>query len=230
MGDVGGGSEMPLGEAWAREVDRRLVSAYGDPEWRSHGPPVDQLVATILSQNTSDANSGRAFSALRLRYPTWKQVMEAPVEELSATIRSGGLGQQKAPRIQAALRYILDQRGELDLAFLGTLPQEEAIAWLTTIGGVGRKTAAIVLLFSLGIPSFPVDTHVTRVSGRLGLRPGRPDPAKIQQAWEAIVSPERFYPLHMNLIRHGRQVCKAQRPRCGACVLRDLCEYGRSAT
>jgi endonuclease-3 len=230
MGDVAGGSGMPVGEAWARAVDRRLVNAYGDPEWRPHGPPVDQLVATILSQNTSDANSGRAFSALRLRYPTWKQVMEAPVGELAATIRSGGLAQQKAPRIQAALRYILDQRGQFDLTFLRTLPQEEAIGWLTAMDGVGRKTAAIVLLFALGIPSFPVDTHVTRVSSRLGLRPGRPDPAKIQQAWEAIIPEGRYYPLHMNLIRLGRQICRPQRPRCGMCVLRDLCGYGRSAT
>jgi endonuclease-3 len=209
----------------AEEIFRRLVAEYGRPDWQSHGDPLEVLVGAFLSQNTSDVNSGRAFEALQARFPTWEAVMMAPVEELEAAIRPGGLAQSKAPRIQAALRRIVEERGELSLSFLADMPLDQAKAWLRSLRGVGAKTAAIVLLFSLGRPVFPVDTHVHRVSRRLGIVPARATPEQTQAAWESLVPPDTFYPLHVDLIRHGRQVCKALDPRCHVCVLQDLCEY-----
>jgi endonuclease-3 len=211
--------------AWAAEIYQRVLDAYGYPDWRPGNQPLDELVLTILSQNTSDVNSGRAFAELQKRYPNWHAVLNAPVEELADTIRSGGLGQQKAPRIQAALRRILAERGEFDLGFLAELPRDEAFEWLTSIDGVGPKTAAIVLLFCFGMPAFPVDTHVARVSRRLGIVAPRTPPEKIQLHWEGLVPGAWYYPLHLNLIRHGRLVCRAPTPRCFACVLVDICRY-----
>ncbi len=160
-----------------REVYQRLLAAYGEPTWRPYYQPMDELVLTFLSQNTSDLNSGRAFEALRTRYPTWQAVLDAPVEELAETIRSGGLAQRKAPRIQGALRRILDERGEFNIDFLADLPVEEATSWLTSFDGIGHKTASIVLLFCFNKPAFPVDTHVGRVTRRLGW-PGRRIPRR----------------------------------------------------
>jgi endonuclease-3 len=155
------------------EIVRRLDEAYGIPEWRPHHDPTSELVLTILSQNTSDANSGRAFARLLERFPSWEAVMEAPLPELVAAIQPGGLAPTKAPRIQAALRDIREGTGGFDLAFLETMPLEEARAWLSSIHGVGPKTVACVLMFALGMPAMPVDTHVFRVSLRLGLIPER---------------------------------------------------------
>lgn len=215
---------------WAAEIYRRLLVAYGEPTWRPHYQPMDELVLTFLSQNTSDLNSGRAFEALKARYPTWQAVLDAPVEELAETIRSGGLAQQKAPRIQRALRRILDERGEFNLDFLAALPTEEAMHWLTSFDGIGHKTASIVLLFCFNKPAFPVDTHVARVTRRLGLAGPKDDAGKIKGIWERLVPAEWFYPLHLNLIRHGREVCHARRPACEICVLHDVCRYdGKTA-
>jgi endonuclease-3 len=210
---------------WAAQVYERLQSAYGLPDWRPSYAPVDELVLTILSQNTSDLNSGRAFELLRARYPTWQDVVDAPVEELAETIRPGGLAAQKAPRIQAALRRLLAERGDFTLDFLNELPTDEALAWLTSFDGVGAKTASIVLLFCFGKPAFPVDTHIKRVSRRLGLTDAKAGPDQIQSVWQILVPPEWYYALHLNLIRHGREVCKAPTPRCAQCVLLDLCAY-----
>lgn len=211
--------------ALAAEVYSRLQAAYGAPTWRPHYAPMDELVLTFLSQNTSDINSGRAFQALKARYPTWEAVLEAPVEELAATIRSGGLAQQKAPRIQGALRRILEERGEFNIDFLADLPVEEALRWLTSFDGIGHKTASIVMLFCFGRPAFPVDTHVGRVTRRLGLANPKDSEEKIKRIWESLVPADWYYPLHLNLIRHGREVCHAQRPECTACILRSLCPY-----
>ncbi len=213
--------------AKAREVYRRLAAEYGRPRWRSHGDPIAVLVRTFLSQNTSDVNSDRAFQALRSRFPTWEAVMSAPVESVEEAIRPGGLARSKAPRIQAALRRILEERGELSLDFLSEMPLDRAKAWLESLQGVGAKTAAIVLLFSLGRPVFPVDTHVHRVSRRLGIVPEHATPEQTEAVWEALMPPETFYPLHLLLIRHGRQVCKARVPRCHICVLQELCDHYR---
>ena len=218
-------TELNTKEEWAAGIHCRLLETYGVPDWRPQNTPMDELVQTILSQNTSDLNSGRAFAALRARYPTWQDVLDAPTEELAETIRAGGLGQQKAPRIQAALRRILEERGEFDLGFLGDLPADEGLAWLTSFPGVGHKTASIVLLFCFNKAAFPVDTHVTRVTTRLGLVEPRTSAEKIKAVWESLVPAEWYYPLHLNLIRHGREICRAQSPRCPVCALIGLCHY-----
>lgn len=203
----------------------RLVEIYGRPQWSPSLPPVDQLVATILSQNTADINTERAYAALRSRFPDWQSVMDAPVDEVIEAIRPAGLANQKGPRIQGALRAIEDKSGALSLDFLNDLSLPEAEAWLTGIKGVGRKTAAIVLLFAFGRPAFPVDTHVHRVTGRLGLIPDGMSADKAHDWLAALGDPETFYPMHINLIRHGREVCQARMPHCERCPLTDLCVY-----
>lgn len=212
-------------QAWASAVYDRLLVAYGEPSWRPHYAPIDELVLTFLSQNTSDLNSGRAFQALRARYADWQAVLDAPVDKLAETIRSGGLAYQKAPRIQKALRRIQEERGDFDIDFLADLPVAEAMRWLMSFDGIGHKTASIVMLFCFGKAAFPVDTHVGRVTRRLGLAGPKDTEEKIKGLWERLVSPEWYYPLHLNLIRHGREVCHAPRPECGRCVLIDLCRY-----
>jgi endonuclease-3 len=210
------------------EVIWRLDDAYGIPDWRPHHDPTSELVLTILSQNTSDANSGRAFARLLQRFPTWDAVVDTPLPALVEAIQPGGLAPTKAPRIQAALRDIRDRSGSYDLAFLGRLPLEEARAWLRSIHGVGPKTVACVLMFALGMSAMPVDTHVFRVATRLGLIPERAGkasmtPEKAHDLLEALVAPEDYYAFHIGLIKHGRRTCTAQRPACSRCVLRDLC-------
>ena len=215
--------------AMVADIHHRLLVAYGEPTWRPYYQPMDEMVLTFLSQNTSDLNSGHAFEALKARYPTWQAVLDAPVEELADTIRSGGLAQRKAPRIQKALRRILEERGAFNLDFLAGLPADEAAAWLTSFDGIGHKTASIVLLFCFNKPAFPVDTHVGRVTRRLGLAGPKDSEEKIKGIWEASAPAEWFYPLHLNLIRHGRQVCHAQRPACGVCILSEVCRYGQES-
>jgi endonuclease-3 len=203
----------------------RLVETYGLPHWSPTGPPVDELVATIISQNTADVNTERAFAALQAAFPNWTAVMDAPTDEVAEAIRTAGLANQKAPRIQEALRTIERERGELSLDFLRDMPVAEAEAWLTGIKGVGRKTAAIVLLFAMGRAAFPVDTHVHRVTGRLGLIPPGMSADKAHDWLAALGDPDTYYPMHINLIRHGRAVCRARVPQCERCPLTDLCAY-----
>ena len=214
--------------AKARKVHARLLKAYGEPEWRSELPPVDELVSTILSQNTNDVNRDRAFLALRGRYATWEAVRDAPAGEMMDTIRPAGLANQKGPRIQQVLRQITEERGALNLDFLADLPVDEARQWLTRFKGVGPKTAAIVLLFSLGRPAFPVDTHVHRVTGRQGLRPETMSADDCHPYFEGLLPAETYYAAHLNIIRHGREVCHARKPDCGRCVLTALCDYYRA--
>lgn len=207
------------------KIHETLLAAFGAPTWRSPLPPIDELISTILSQNTSDTNSGRAFEQLRTRFPTWEAVREAKPQEVIAAIRSSGLANQKGPRIQNVLREITAERGNLDLSFLADLPLEEARTWLTKFHGVGPKTAAIVLQFSLNRPAFPVDTHIYRVTGRIGLRPL---PMTVEQAHrhlERLFPPEAYYVAHLNLIRLGREICHARKPDCPRCPVRKLCEY-----
>ena len=218
-------SENDLLRAKIASVHQRLLDAYGEPTGPEPKPPLDTLISAILSQNTNDVNSERAYQQLRHRFPTWEQVRDAPLAEVIEAIRTAGLANQKGPRIQNALRRITQERGELSLRFLAEMPLDEARAWLIDFDGVGPKTAAIVLLFSLGRPAFPVDTHVYRVSGRLGLIQDRTSADKAHQVLEASLPHEWYFPFHLNLIRHGRQVCHARKPECGACVLRDLCDY-----
>ena len=192
---------------------------------------MDELVSTILSQNTNDNNRDRAFHALRARFPTWEAVRDAPAADVVAAIRPAGLGNQKGPRIQQVLKAISAERGNLDLSFLMDLPLEEARAWLTKFNGVGPKTAAIVLCFSLGRPAFPVDTHIYRVTGRIGLRGLQPEKMSVEAAHpylEALFPPETYYAAHLNIIRLGREICHARKPACAVCPLRDVCDYARS--
>jgi endonuclease-3 len=212
-------------QAKIKSVHERLVEAYGEPRRQDPMPPLDQLVSTILSQNTNDVNRDRAYRRLRERFPTWPQVRDAPVEEVVEAIRPGGLANQKAPRIQKALRRITEERGELSLDFLADMPLEQAREWLMGLDGVGPKTTAIILLFSLGRPAFPVDTHVHRVSQRLGLIGERVSAENAHELLEGRLPSEWYYALHLNLVRHGRQVCQARNPKCDECVLSDLCDY-----
>ncbi len=210
----------------AQAIHARLLNFYGFPEWREPFPPLDELVSTILSQNTNDRNRDLAFNRLRARFATWEAVRDAPVEDVIDCIRPAGLANQKGPRIQAVLRAITAERGSLDLEFLRTLPREEAHAWLLQFNGVGPKTAAIVLQFSLDMPAFPVDTHIYRVTGRLGIRPEK---MTVEQAhlWLAgLFPPAEYGPAHLNIIRLGREICTARRPFCERCPLLDLCDYG----
>jgi len=201
-----------------------LLAEYGDHDWHPRDP-VAVLVGTILSQNTNDVNRDRAFERLQDRFPTWEAVRDAPLEEVVEAIRPAGLGPTKAPRIQEALRRIAEERGRTELGFLDEMSAEEARAWLLSIPGVGPKTAAIVLLFALGRPAFPVDTHVHRVTRRLGLIPEKTSREKAHELLEALVPPEIYYPFHLNLIEHGRAVCHARNPEHDRCVLRDVCAF-----
>jgi endonuclease-3 len=206
-----------------------LKSEYGDHPWHPRDP-VASLVSTILSQNTNDVNRDRAFERMRERLPTWEAVRDAPLEALIDAVRPAGLAPTKAPRIQEALRRITAERGEISLDFLADLPVEEARAWLLNIPGVGPKTAAIVLLFALGMPAFPVDTHIHRLSRRLGLIPEKTSREKAHDLMEKIVPPDLYYPFHLNLIEHGRAVCHARNPEHERCVLREVCVYYREQT
>jgi endonuclease-3 len=208
-----------------RKVADALSQEYGYPAWRQHLPPVDELVDTILSQNTSDTNRDVAFERLRARFPTWEAVRDADVLAVIEAIRPAGLANQKGPRIQDALRALTRQVGSISLDHLESMPVEEAKTWLTSINGVGPKTAAIVLLFSFNKPAFPVDTHVHRVTRRLGLIGPRTTAEQAHVEMEQIVPLEDYYAFHLQVIQHGRQVCNARTPQCGICVLQDYCDY-----
>ena len=204
-----------------------LREFHGAPEWRPHGDAMAELVLTLLSQNTSDTNSGRAFSRLLQRFPDWQAVLDAPLPEVEEAIRPGGLAPTKAPRLQAMLSEIKARTGGFDLRFLQDLPLDEARQWLRTLPAVGPKTAACVLLFGLGRPGLPVDTHVHRVAGRLGLIAPRLPAEKAQDQLEAEVPPDDHYLFHILLIRHGRHLCTARSPRCESCPLLARCPTGR---
>ena len=209
----------------AQQVHQRLLAFYGPPVWRTPLPAVDELVSTILSQNTNDTNRDRAFESLCRRFPTWEAVRDAEGGAVVKAIRSAGLANQKGPRIQQVLRGITAERGSLDLDFLRALPLEEARAWLMKFKGVGPKTAAIMLLFSLGRPAFPVDTHIYRVTGRLGLRPEGMTVEQAHPHLEALFPPEAYSAAHLNLIRLGRELCAAHKPDCPRCPLVKICAY-----
>lgn len=209
----------------AKAVHERLLKFYGYPRWRNPLSPLDELVSTILSQNTNDTNRDVAFFSLKQIFPNWEAVRDAPVSAVKDAIRSAGLANQKAPRIQGALRSITKARGELSLEFLRGLTAPEAKAWLRQFKGVGPKTAAIVLQFSLDKPAFPVDTHVYRVTGRIGLRPPALNVEKAHDYFEELLPPETYYAAHLNIIRLGREICVARKPNCPACPLTSLCDY-----
>jgi endonuclease-3 len=208
-----------------------LRQVYRIPRPRRHWDnPLDSLVHTILSQNTSDQNSHRAYATLRERFRSWDEVHRAPLRALIAAIRCGGLANIKAVRIKGLLEEIWREQGHFDLSFLRDVSSEEVTAYLARFKGIGTKTIACVLLFGLGRPAFPVDTHVYRVSRRLGLLDGHAtSPEQAQVALEPLIPAGERYGLHLALIQHGREVCRAQRPRCPECVLARLCDHHRRA-
>jgi endonuclease-3 len=203
----------------AQDVMDLLGKEYGHIEWVPRHDPASELVSTILSQHTSDVNSTRAFENLMRTFGSLENIASAPVEKIEEAIRMGGLARTKAPRIKAILNQIVDEVGSYDLSFLAEMPLDEAKAWLKRIPGIGPKTAAIILCFSLGLPAMPVDTHIFRVSKRIGLIRPKVTADQAHDILEPMVAPEDVFPFHMYLIRHGRQVCKAQRPQCHRCVM-----------
>ncbi|TME26474.1 MAG: endonuclease III [Chloroflexi bacterium] len=214
---------MPVDRRRLGAISRRLAKAYGTPPPPRHLPPIDELVLTVLSQHTSDTNRDRAYADLRRRFTTWDDVADAPLPALARAIRRGGLGPTKAVRIRAMLRGVRESGVTLDERTFTGMPDPKLWDTLVALPGVGPKTAACVLLFSLDRPYFPVDTHVHRVARRLGLVSPRAGAVAVQAEFQATVPPEQMYELHMNLIRHGRAVCVALRPRCSECVLATLC-------
>ncbi len=207
-------------------VYEKLVQMYGVPKWEPDGDPLGGLVATILSQHTSDTNSARAYAQLVERLPTWEQVRDAPEDVVAEAIRPGGLAGQKAGRIQRILRELTEQLGgRLSLDALREMPLEEAMAYLRSFSGVGPKTAACVLLFSLGRPAFPVDTHVWRVTRRLGLIGSTVSADAAHDTLIRLIPAEWRHTMHVDLIRHGRHLCHARRPICSRCSLRPECPY-----
>lgn len=206
------------------ELILRLLSGeYGKRRWRPRQSPIAVLVQTILSQNTSDRNSGRAFEQLLASFGSWEDMANASVGETSHSIKAGGLGEVKARYIKQALEEIRRRRRGFELDFLKQMSVDEARDWLKQLPGVGMKTASCVLLFSLGMPALPVDTHVFRVARRLRLIDSTVLVEKAHKLLEGLVPPQYVYQFHVLLIEHGRKTCKAQRPRCNECVLRGLC-------
>ena len=209
--------------ARVRAIRERLRTVYGTPRLPPHGHPIAELVLTVLSQSTNDRNRDVAYLRLRERFPTWEAVRDAPVDEIEEAIRPGGISKVKSARIQAILRALGDGDGEPSLDWLATAPVEEGRAYLCALPGVGRKTAACVLLFAHGRRDVPVDTHVGRVATRLGLLPAGASSEALHDQMLAITPPGAELELHVNLLRHGRRTCHSQRPACRACALRRMC-------
>jgi len=216
-----------------RAIRDRLRAYYGRPRNEPHGAPLDELVLTILSQNTNDRNRDVAYTRLRQRFPSWEAVEQAPLEEVEEAIRPGGISRVKSERIQRILRAVEESAppaggaGGLSLSWLRESSRERALEFLEALPGVGRKTAACVLLFAYDRPELPVDTHVYRVCSRLGLiRPKAPF-LEAHEALRTLTDPRDVYELHVNLIRHGRRLCKPQRPLCDQCPLLPVCPYGK---
>jgi endonuclease-3 len=209
----------------ALEVHRRLLRLYGEATWHNPLPILDELISTILSQNTNDINRDRAFTRLKRDFLSWEEVRDADVGRVIDAIRPAGLANQKAPRIQDILRLITQDRGSLEVDFLKDLPAQQAFDWLLQFKGVGPKTASIVLLFSLGKPAFPVDTHIQRVTGRIGLRPEKMSNEAAHRHLAELFPPEAYASAHLNIIRLGREVCHPRKPECAVCVLQSLCDY-----
>ena len=231
-------------------VLHELAGLYGHPTWERRLDPTSELILTILTQNSADTNAEVAFEALRQAYPSggevrahnpgagwggdgladgaapdWDAVEHAPLPELVDVIRPGGLANQKAPRIQATLAYIRERRGDHSLEFLGEMTAADARDWLVAIDGIGKKTASVLLLFSFGLPLMPVDRHVERVSHRVGLIPKKASADDAHDLYLGLLEPDQMHEAHVNLIQHGRRICHARRPDCGACPLRPRCRF-----
>jgi endonuclease-3 len=206
-----------------REAYRLLEQEQGVAQWEPRYDGISELLFTILSQHTSDLNALRAFESLRDAFGAWEEVAQAGPEDIARAIWIGGLSKVKAPRIKAVLKDIQGKRGGLDLSFLREMPMSEAKAWLRELPGVGPKTAAIVLCFAMGMPAMPVDTHIYRVSKRLGFIGAKTTAEQAHDILEATIDPEQVFAFHVYIITHGRKVCKARRPLCEECVLKEGC-------
>jgi endonuclease III len=232
QGDLNSNADAGARKMLVGEILTRLDQSWTPHAWRPRKKPVDELVGTILSQNTSDTNTSRAFNALKAAFADWHAVAEANPDEVISAIRSGGLAQQKGPRIQNALRQVLtpgdpDPNKTLN-AKLADMSPDDAMKWLTGFPGIGPKTAACVLLFSVGHPVVPVDTHVHRVSKRIGLIGPRTSADRAHMELIDIVPDHDSYRFHMHLIHHGRRTCRSRSPKCDGCDLVDICDYGRA--
>jgi len=212
-----------------KRLSLKLEKTYGKKRWKVHNDPLSELIATILSQNTSDHNSHKAFSNLRSEFKTWDKVRKARVRKIADTIRSGGLADVKAKRIKDILNQIHEENRNLDLRFLKKWKTEKIKAYLRKFKGVGEKTIACVLLFSLKRPAMPVDTHVLRVSKRLGLVLRKSNASKAEVILEELIPANMVYQFHLNLIEHGRNICRATNPRCASCVLLENCDYEKKS-
>jgi endonuclease III len=211
-----------------KHITQNLEAAYGVPVNDSPYDPLSELILTILSQSTTDTNSRRAFENLKRRFPDWESARRARASSIAAAIKSGGLANAKSMVIKNALNEIKKRRGSLDLSFLHTSPVEEAREFLTSLAGVGPKTAACVLLFACNRKIFPMDVHILRITKRIGLVPERFSDEQSHKRMENLVPPNKHYSLHVNLIRHGRQICRPQNPKCDKCPLVEQCDYGQS--
>jgi endonuclease-3 len=211
-------------------IIQNLEAAFGVPKQRPRQDPLDVLIETILSQATTDTNSDRAFARLKERFPTWEQARRARPESIAQAIQSGGLANVKSVRIKNILNEIKKRRGLLDLSFLHDVSLAEAKTFLLSLEGVGPKTAACVLLFACRRPVFPADTHILRVTRRLGLIPQKCSDEQAHEMLENLIPPKKYYSTHINLIRLGRQICRPQHPKCLECPLLEYCEYGQKKT
>jgi endonuclease III len=209
-------------------VTQNLEAAYGAPRNDSTDDPLDELIATILSQATTNQNSHRTFANLKRRFPDWEAVWRAEAAQIEEAIRLGGLAQVKSVVIKAILNEVSTRVGKLDLSFLHSAPVEEAHAFLTSLKGVGPKTAACVLLFGCKRPVFPMDTHIFRIARRLGLIPDKGSDAQAHRQMEQLIPKGKHYSLHINLILHGRRICQPRSPKCEKCCLIEHCRYGQS--
>ncbi|HET6278385.1 MAG TPA: hypothetical protein VFG08_06360 [Candidatus Polarisedimenticolia bacterium] len=218
------GASADLRRRVGRGLDR-LEARFGRPRPARRWRPLDELILTILSQNTNDRNRDRAYESLRRRFPDWRAVVLAPRPQVEAAIRIGGLAKTKSRTIQELLRRIELDRHELSLDFLRTVPVDEARRYLGQFRGVGEKTICCVLLFSSGHPAFPVDTHILRVARRLGWVAPAASPSRVHDELAGLISHARYYPAHVNLITLGREICRPRNPRCESCPLRRSCRY-----
>ncbi len=220
---AGGAADMRVRAA---AIFQTLIDCFGTPTFRPGSDPTEELIGTILSANTTDVNSGRAFARLQ-QLGDWDAIRTAPLPAIIDAIRPAGMYNQKGPHIVATLEQLRSKRGGYDLSDLATMAVDEALAFLTSMPGVGQKTASIVLLFCFNRGVFPVDTHIQRITQRLGLCAPSASPSAVQRVWEGLLPPETFYPLHINLIRLGREICTARVARCPMCPLQDWCDYAQ---
>lgn len=209
-------------------IIQNLKFVYGVPEPEGGLDPLDVLIETMLSQSTTNVNSRRAFESLKRRFPTWEEARRARAISIESAIKSGGLARQKSVRIKNLLNEIHERRGSLDLSFLYSAPIEEAIRFLASFKGAGPKTVACTLLFACSRPVFPIDTHIFRIARRLGLITEKCTDQQAHKLMAAMLPEDRYYEVHINLIRHGRKVCRPQKPRCEQCCLVDYCRYYES--